>query len=26
VSFDIAMQIFQKSKPFPVEERYSLTD
>ena len=26
VSFDIAMQIFQKSKSFPVEERYSLTD
>jgi len=26
VSFDIAMQIFQKSKSFPLEERYSLTD
>jgi len=26
VSFDIAMQIFQKSKSFPKEERYSLTD
>jgi four helix bundle protein len=25
-SFDIAMQIFEKSKCFPVEERYSLTD
>jgi len=25
-SFDLAMQIFQKSKPFPKEERYSLTD
>jgi len=26
VSFDIAMQIFQKSKSFHLEERYSLTD
>ena len=26
VSFDIAMQIFQKSKSFPKEELYSLTD
>ena len=26
VSFNIAMQIFQKSKSFPIEERYSLTD
>ena len=26
ISFDIAMQIFEKSKSFPVEERYSLTD
>jgi len=26
VSFGIAMQIFQKSKSFPLEERYSLTD
>ncbi len=26
VSFDIAMQIFQISKSFPLEERYSLTD
>jgi four helix bundle protein len=25
-SFHIAMQIFEKSKCFPVEERYSLTD
>jgi len=25
-SFDMAMQIFEKSKSFPVEERYSLTD
>lgn len=25
-SFEIAMQIFEKSKSFPVEERYSLTD
>jgi four helix bundle protein len=25
-SFDIAMQIFEKSKFFPIEERYSLTD
>jgi len=25
-SFDIAMQIFEKSKSFPIEERYSLTD
>ena len=25
-SFDIAMQIFDKSKSFPIEERYSLTD
>ncbi len=26
IAFDIAMQIFEKSKSFPVEERYSLTD
>jgi len=26
VSFDIAMQIFEKGKSFPKEERYSLTD
>ncbi len=26
VSFDTAMQIFQISKSFPLEERYSLTD
>jgi len=26
VSFNIAMQIFQKSNAFPIEERYSLTD
>jgi four helix bundle protein len=25
-SFDIATQIFERSKSFPVEERYSLTD
>jgi four helix bundle protein len=25
-SFEMAMQIFEKSKSFPVEERYSLTD
>jgi four helix bundle protein len=25
-SFDIAMQIFENSKSFPIEERYSLTD
>jgi len=25
-SFDLAMQIFQSSKAFPKEERYSLTD
>ena len=25
-SFDLAMHIFQKSKSFPKEERYSLTD
>jgi four helix bundle protein len=25
-SFGIAMQIFEKSKSFPIEERYSLTD
>ncbi len=25
-SFDLAMQIFQNSKSFPKEERYSLTD
>jgi len=25
-SFDLAMQIFQESKSFPKEERYSLTD
>ena len=25
-SFDIAMRIFEKSKSFPIEERYSLTD
>ncbi len=26
LSFEIAMQIFEKSKSFPTEERYSLTD
>ncbi len=26
VSFDLAMQIFHESKPFPKEEQYSLTD
>ena len=26
VSFDIAMQIFQKSRTFPKDERYSLTN
>ncbi len=26
VSFDMAMQIFQMSKSFPLEERFSLTD
>jgi four helix bundle protein len=25
-SFDIAMQIFEKSQSFPIEERYSLTN
>jgi len=25
-SFDIATQIFEKSKSFPIDERYSLTD
>lgn len=26
MAFDIAMQIFELSKNFPAEERYSLTD
>ncbi|MFB2924031.1 four helix bundle protein [Aerosakkonema funiforme] len=26
LAFDVAMQIFELSKKFPVEERYSLTD
>lgn len=26
IAFDLAMKIFQKSKSFPKEERYSLTD
>lgn len=26
MAFDAAMQIFESSKKFPVEERYSLTD
>jgi four helix bundle protein len=26
MAFDTAMQIFELSKKFPVEERYSLTD
>ena len=26
MSFDVAMKIFELTKQFPVEERYSLTD
>lgn len=26
MAFDVAMQIFELSKKFPVEEKYSLTD
>lgn len=26
IAFDVAMKIFELSKKFPVEERYSLTD
>jgi four helix bundle protein len=26
MAFEVAMQIFEKSRSFPVEERYSLTD
>ncbi|MCJ7747787.1 MAG: four helix bundle protein [Desulfobacterales bacterium] len=26
IAFDVAMQIFEASKSFPKEERYSLTD
>jgi four helix bundle protein len=26
MAFDLAMEIFQESKKFPVEEKYSLTD